>query len=179
MIFFTIGHSNRTQDALVALLRTARIEVLADVRQWPRSRRNPQFNGDELTAVLRPLGIEYRHVQALGGRRKPDPAADPKANALWREPAFHNYADYANTDAFRAALQHLIETVGSRRCALMCAEAVWWRCHRRIITDHLLARGYDVEHIMTEGHTQPATLTPGAVPQPDGRVLYPTAPELF
>ncbi len=179
MMFVTLGHSNRSLAAFVALLREAGTEVLADVRRWPRSRRNPQFNAESLAAALRPLGVEYRHVESLGGRRQPEPAMAPEENGLWREPGFRNFAAYANTEPFRVALQQLVRWAGSRDCALMCAEAMWWQCHRRIIADHLLIAGHSVAHVLAPGRRETAVLTPQACPQPDGRILYPAAPTLL
>lgn len=179
MMFTTLGHSNRSLAAFMALLTEAGTEVLADVRRWPRSRRNPHFNAESLAAALGPLGVEYRHVPALGGRREADPARDPAENALWREAAFRNYAAYANSEPFRAALDELVHAVGARRCSLMCAEAWWVKCHRRIIADHLLANGHAVEHVLAPGRREPALLTPGACPMPDGRIVYPATPALL
>lgn len=179
MTFSTLGHSNRSLADFVAFLREAGTEVLADVRRWPRSRRNPHFNAEPLAAALGPLGIEYRHVPALGGHREAEPGSDPADHALWREPAFRNYAAYANTDPFRSVLDGLIRTAGARRCSLMCAEAAWLHCHRRIVADHLLVRGHAVEHVLAPGRREPAVLTPGACPQPDRRILYPASPTLL
>jgi len=170
-LIHTIGHSTRSVDELIALLREASIDLLADVRSFPRSRRNPQFNIDALPAVLATHGIAYRHIAALGGRR--NVASDTSPNTAWREPAFRNYADYALTTDFRAGLDELLSEARQHRPAIMCAEAMWWQCHRRIITDHLLARGIEVRHIMSHDHIASASLTPGAQPQADATVLYP------
>ena len=170
-VIHTIGHSTRSLDDLIALLREASVDLLVDVRSFPRSRRNPQFNTDTLPAALEPHGIAYRHIAPLGGRR--GPASDTSPNGAWREPAFRNYADYALTPEFRAGLDDLLTEASRHRPAIMCAEAVWWQCHRRIITDYLLARGLEVRHIMSHDHIAPASLTPGAQPQADATVLYP------
>ncbi|HJU20664.1 MAG TPA: DUF488 domain-containing protein [Stellaceae bacterium] len=169
---FTIGHSTRSLAEFVALLREAGVTLLVDVRSFPRSRANPQFNAESLVPALAAEGIDYRHLSALGGRRGRRRDAAPSPNALWQMEAFRNYADYAMTEPFRAGLAELIALARRQRTAIMCAEAVWWRCHRRIIADYLLARGFPVMHIMGPGKTVPATPTPGAQPQADGTVLY-------
>lgn len=170
---FTIGHSTRTIGELVALLRQVDVDLLVDVRSIPRSRTTPQFNKDVLPDALAAEGIGYEHLSALGGRRHRPRGAPASENSYWRVPAFRNYADYAETDAFRAGLDELLALSREHRCAIMCAEAVWWRCHRRIIADYVLARGVPVEHIMGPGKLTPATLTPGAVVQADGTLRYP------
>ena len=160
---------------LVALLRQAGVELLIDVRTVPRSRTNPQFNADALPAALAAAGIGYRHIAALGGLRHRPKDAPPSPNVLWRNEAFQAYADYAMTEPFREGLAELRDLAGRQICAIMCAEAVWWRCHRRIIADHLLAAGEAVTHIMGPDKIEPAKLTPGAQALPDGTLLYPTA----
>jgi uncharacterized protein (DUF488 family) len=144
--------------------------MLADVRRFPGSRRHPQFNSDTLAQTLGAAGIGYRHFPALGGRRNPAPDSP---NTLWREPGFRGYADYAATPDFRAALDALEALADGQAVAVMCAEAVWWQCHRRIITDYLLADGLAVLHILGAGHAEPAALTPGARRRPDGSLVYP------
>lgn len=171
--FCTIGHSNRELDTFLQLLRDADIALVVDVRSYPRSRSNPQFNLENLTTSLREHRIEYRHVPDLGGRRKLQPDVPDQANALWKNRSFHNYADYALGSAFAVALRAVIEAGRERRLALMCSEAVWWRCHRRIITDHLIARGHEVEHVLSESRIERAALTPGAECRADGTVVYP------
>src|SRR6476620_11114286 len=128
---FTIGHSIHPIDEFIELLRQAGVEVLVDVRSVPRSRRNPQFNIENLPASLAAAGIEHRHMKALGGLRHRPKGAPPSPNGLWENEAFRNYADYAMTAAFRAGIEELCDMAGRQRCAIMCAEAVWWRCHRR------------------------------------------------
>jgi uncharacterized protein (DUF488 family) len=157
------------------LLREAGVDLLVDVRTVPRSRFNPQFNTDVLPATLGAAGIGYRHMPALGGLRHRPKGAPPSPNRLWRNEAFQAYADYALTPAFHTALGELRELAHGHSCAIMCAEAVWWRCHRRIVADYLLAAGEDVRHIMEHGKTEPESLTPGATVQVDGTVLYPAA----
>jgi len=169
---FTIGHSTRSVGELIALLRAAGVDRLVDVRSVPRSRANPQFNAEALPGPLAASGIGYIHLAALGGLRHHAKGAPPSPNTLWRSAAFRNYADYAMTAAFRAGLDQLCARARDERCAIMCAEAVWWRCHRRIIADYLLARGLAVAHIMGSAKLDPADLTPGARPLPDGTILY-------
>lgn len=172
---FSIGHSTHPIEQFVAMLQQASVELLVDVRSIPRSRTNPQFNADVLPQSLAQFSIDYRHCAALGGRRHRHAHAPPSPNLLWTNSAFRNYADYALTEPFRDGLCELQAAARTRRCAMMCAEAVWWRCHRRIIADYLLASGTPVAHIMAIGKLVPAVMTPGAQPQPDGRVLYPEA----
>lgn len=174
----TIGHSTRTVDELIALLRENGVDLLVDIRSVPRSRANPQFNTDALPAPLQAAGIGYVHAKALGGLRHHPKGAPPSPNLLWRSAPFRNFADYAMTDAFRAGLDELCTLAREHRPAIMCAEAVWWRCHRRLVADYLLARGIEVCHIMAPGKTEPATLTPGARPQHEGTILYPLTGEL-
>lgn len=174
---FTIGHSTRTISEFVALLRQVDVDLLVDVRSIPRSRATPQFNLDVLPGSLATEGIGYQHLRALGGRRHHAKNAPPSTNTLWRVLAFRNYADYAETEAFRSGLDELIALSSAHRCAIMCAEAVWWRCHRRIIADYLLASSIPVEHIMALGTVTRATLTPGAFVVGDGVVRY-SAPDV-
>ena len=172
MTVYTVGHSTRTVAELVALLRQAGVDLLVDVRSVPRSRTNPQFNTDVLPQALAEAGIAYRHIRALGGLRHKPKDAPPSPNTLWRSDPFRNYADYALTEPFRAGLAELRGLTEQHVCAIMCAEAVWWRCHRRIVADYLLAGEVPVAHIMAAGKIDPARLTPGAVPQTDGTILY-------
>lgn len=173
--FFTIGHSNRSLEAFVALLRDADIGLVADIRTVPRSRANPQFNKDTLPESLAGYGISYDHIAALGGLRGKAKAVPQEVNDFWSNRSFHNYADYALTAPFAAGLSHLINAGRRERCTIMCSEAVWWRCHRRIVADYLIAGGESVFHIMGEGRADPAKLTPGAVIRSDGTIVYPSA----
>lgn len=171
--FFTIGHSTRTLAEFVDLLRESRVGLVVDVRSIPRSRTNPQFNRNGLPEALAPWQIGYEHIAALGGLRGKPRGPEPSANGYWRVASFRNYADYALTAPFATGLARLRMLGGERRCAIMCAEAVWWRCHRRIIADYLLAGGENVLHILGPSHVDTARLTPGAVVRDGGTVLYP------
>lgn len=173
--FFTIGHSNRTSAEFIDLLREADAGLLVDVRSLPRSRANPQFNIDVLPDTLAPFQIGYQRIAALGGLRGRQRAVEPSPNGLWRVKSFRNYADYALGEDFQEGLAELRRLGHARRTAIMCAEAVWWRCHRRIIADYLLAAGEEVRHILGPGHIEAARLTLGAQAQADGKVLYPAA----
>ena len=172
MIVHTIGHSTRTTAELVALLREGGVDLVADVRRFPRSRTNPQFNAETLEPALQKARVRYRHLPALGGRRSASETTVPSRNTLWREAAFRAYSDYAETSDFRAGLEALLSLAREHNVAIMCAEAVWWRCHRRIVADYLLARGVEVRHILGPGKIEPAQLTAGAVVQAEGRVSY-------
>jgi uncharacterized protein (DUF488 family) len=172
---YTIGHSTRTLVEFVALLWQVDVTLLVDVRSIPRSRTTPQFNGETLPDALAADGIGYRHLPALGGRRHHRKGAPPSLNTYWRVAAFRNYADYAETDGFRAGLAGLHAVARDERCAIMCAEALWWRCHRRIITDYLLAGGTCVEHIVGRSQVIPGTLTPDARVMADGTLRYPAS----
>jgi uncharacterized protein (DUF488 family) len=176
--FFTIGHSNRSIETFVELLSAPRVEHLVDIRKMSRSRSNPQFNEDALPAALAACRISYEHLAELGGLRGKDRGVPRDVNGLWRNESFHNYADYALSPPFREGLSQLLDAGRKKRCAIMCSEAVWWRCHRRIVTDYLIASGETVFHIMGPERLDRARLTPGAVIQSDGSVVYPLAPGL-
>jgi uncharacterized protein (DUF488 family) len=171
MTVFTIGHSTRTLDLFIALLVAAVVDCLVDVRRFPGSRRYPHFNADVLGPALATAGITYRPLIGLGGRRGRR-CDGPSPHTLWRVGAFRNYADYAESDEFRAEFTTLRSLAAAHHVAIMCAEAVWWRCHRRIISDYLIAAGATVEHILDAHKVEPARLTPGAVARPDGTILY-------
>jgi len=175
MRVFTIGHSRRSTDDLIALLRDAGVEMLLDVRATPHSRFNPQFNSEHLATVLRSRGFLYRHLRDLGGRREHQPLGYPSPNDAWQEEAFRNYADYALTPAFQTALNELIEFARRHVSAIMCAEASWQDCHRQIIADYLIVRHIPVTHLIGPGDEEPAHLTASAVPQNDKTVHYPSA----
>jgi uncharacterized protein (DUF488 family) len=166
---FTAGHSTRSAEEFVALLKAHRIERLVDVRTVPRSRHNPQFNRDTLPETLRQADIDYLHLPELGGLRKP--RAD-STNAGWRNLSFRGYADYMETPEFEKGLARLIDVAKTRRAAIMCAEAVPWRCHRSLIGDALAARGVEVFELSSLTQAQPHRLTPFA--RVEGtRVTYP------
>jgi uncharacterized protein (DUF488 family) len=170
---WTIGHSTRSVRELIDLLSQVAVDLLVDIRTVPRSRTNPQFNRDILPTALTGTGIGYHHLATLGGLRgrRKDGVASP--NALWRNEAFRNYADYAAADPiFRRGLDKLIALARDHRTAIMCAEAVWWRCHRRIVADYLLVAGVAVYHILGVNHIEPASLTSGAKLQSKGVILY-------
>lgn len=169
---FTIGHSNRRLPELLDLLVAAGIRAVRDVRRFPRSRANPHFNLERLASELARIGIDYRHTPALGGRRTPLPGVDGP-NGLWREPGFRGFADYALGEPFREEIQALRREAEQMRLALLCSEAVWWRCHRRIIADYLILAGIEVFHILGAGRIEPARLTAGAEPRLDGAIEYP------
>ncbi|HEY4351045.1 MAG TPA: DUF488 domain-containing protein [Paraburkholderia sp.] len=170
--FYTIGHSTRTLDAFLSLLQDAQIATLVDVRRIPRSATNPQFNADTLPDALAP-SIGYLHIAGLGGRRSMRKDVPSSTNAFWQNRSFHNYADYAMSDEFAAGFAQLLELGQQGPCAIMCAETVWWRCHRRIIADYLIARGEQVVHIVDAENVGAATLTPGARLEADGTLTYP------
>jgi uncharacterized protein (DUF488 family) len=171
--YFTIGHSTRTLAEFVDLLRESSISLVVDVRSMPRSRTNPQFNLKALREGLAPWQIGYNHLAELGGLRGKQRFAEPSLNAFWRVRSFRNYADYALTAPFALGLTRLREQGRQRHCTIMCAEAVWWRCHRRIIADYLLAAGEHVCHILGPAHIEEAQLTSGAVVRDNGTVVYP------
>jgi uncharacterized protein (DUF488 family) len=166
---FTIGHSDRPIEEFIALLQENGIGMLLDIRTVPRSRHNPQFNRDALPGSLEAVGIGYRHVAGLGGLRRARPDSP---NAGWRNASFRGYADYMQTPEFIKEVEGVIELSRSVRVALMCAEAVPWRCHRSLVADALAVRGVPVEHIMGPHKRKPHSLTPFA--QVEGtRILYP------
>lgn len=175
--FSTVGHSTRTLETFTAMLRGAGVEVVVDVRSFPRSWSNPAYNIDTLPDDLAERQIGYRHMPALGGRRGRQPEVPAEINAGWRNSSFHNYADYALSADFAGALAELVDLGRSRHVAIMCAEVVWWRCHRRIIADHLLFAGHEVMHLMDLGKEAIARPTPGARRRNDGVVIYPEASE--
>jgi uncharacterized protein (DUF488 family) len=142
------------------------------VRTIPRSRTNPQYNRETLPQSLAPFNVRYEHLPALGGRRPRQFAVPPEVNAFWENASFHNYADYALSSEFHAGLDRLRELGRESRCAIMCAETLWWRCHRRIVTDYLLAAGETVWHIVGPDDVVQASLTPAARPE-RGNVVYP------
>jgi uncharacterized protein (DUF488 family) len=171
--FFTIGHSTRPIDAFVDLLKGAAVRTVVDVRTVPRSRTNPQYNCYVLSQSLSAVGIVYEHIDALGGRRGRQRGVPSAMNAFWENQNFHNYADYALGGSFQSGLGRLRDLGDSGRCAIMCAETLWWRCHRRIITDYLIAAGQTVFHIIGPSQVAPARITPAARVGPTGTITYP------
>ncbi|MBL8036850.1 MAG: DUF488 domain-containing protein [Nitrospira sp.] len=177
-VLWTIGHSTRPIDEFITLLKVHHVQCLVDVRTIPRSRHNPQFNREDLSKKLKAEGILYVHMPQLGGLRK---AKKDSINVGWRNASFRGYADYMQLEAFWKALDEL--TVGSRelRTAIMCAEAVPWRCHRSLIADALVSRGWEVRHIMSESKADRHQLTSFAIME-NGLLRYSdpnTAPRLF
>jgi uncharacterized protein (DUF488 family) len=170
---WTLGHSTRDWDAFVGLLAGSSIERLADVRRYPGSRRHPQFNREEMEAALDRAGIAYRHFAALGGRRSQRLPDSP--NTAWRVEAFNAYADYMASPEFVRELDELEAWAAPAQAALMCSEALPWRCHRRLIADALVVRGWDVRDIIGPGKVEPHALTDFARVR-DGRLTYPAAP---
>ncbi|WP_209324428.1 DUF488 family protein [Brevibacterium renqingii] len=171
--FLTIGHSNRSLNEFIELLTDTGTEVVVDVRKLPGSNKNPQFNADALTTALAEEGIELRRLDELTGRRPVSRTVPFEVNGWWQNRSFHNYADHALSEGFRKDLDTLVGWGETSRCALMCSEAVWWRCHRRLIADWLLARDLDVAHVLGPGHVDAAKLSEGAHLGEDGRVTYP------
>lgn len=169
---FTVGHSTKSVAEFVDLLRCGPVELVVDVRTVPRSKHNPQYNEDVLESELSRYQIAYQRIATLGGLRGRSPDVPPEVNAFWENQSFHNYADYALSAQFGAALAELIQVSSTRRCAIMCAEAVWWRCHRRIIADYLLARDRAVFHLMGTKRVERARLTPAAKLH-DDKLTYP------
>lgn len=169
---YTIGHSTREIEEFISLLRENNIELLIDVRRFPGSQRHPQFNKGNLEQSLHDANINYRHMEILGGRR-----GKPKKNSKndgWKSDGFQAYADYINTSEVQKVIDELAETSKNTRYALMCAEAVYWRCHRQLIADALVARGITVRHILGPGQIDKHALKDMAKILKDGRVIYPS-----
>jgi uncharacterized protein (DUF488 family) len=160
----TIGHSTRTAEHFIEMLQSFQIEILIDVRSYPGSKRYPHFNKENLEKLLPERQIQYVHLKSLGGRRQPNPGSK---NTAWRNAAFRGYADYMETDEFKTAINQLEEIAVKQRTAYMCSEAVWWRCHRSLISDFLKLKGWTVFHIMEtnksdeHSYTSPATIVDG------------------
>jgi uncharacterized protein (DUF488 family) len=171
----TIGHSTRPLDEFVGLLQAAKVRCLVDVRSIPRSRTNPQYNLDSLPDALAQFQLRHTIIHELGGRRPLQRAVDPDVNGYWNNQSFHNYADYAMSEEFRQGVERLKALHLATPCAIMCSEAVWWRCHRRIIADYILTDGWPVVHIMAPGKLEPAKVTPAAIRQ-KAVLSYPDEP---
>ena len=172
---FTVGHSTRTLDELTGLVRAHGVELVADVRKIPRSRRHPHFDSATLPRTLRAAGLGYVHLPGLGGLRR---QRSDSINRAWRNPSFRAYADYMQTPEFAAEVDRLLDLDRAGRVAIMCAEAYWMRCHRSLIADALVARGEPVFHIVTRQRAEPHQLRDFARVS-GGRVSYPGEPELF
>ena len=172
---WTIGHSTRSIEEFTAALHAHGIQVLADVRLLPGSKRYPHFNNDALAAARAQSGIAYEHFRDLGGRRRPRPDS---RNTAWRNEAFRGYADYMETGPFEAAIARLLAAASTHRTAIMCAEAVWWRCHRGLVSDYLKARGIEVLHIADAKKAEPHPWTSAATIV-DGQLSYAAEDELF
>ena len=168
---FTIGHSTHTAERFLELLAVHQIQAVADVRRFPGSRRFPQFGQDALAAALSHSGIDYHWLEVLGGRRQKD-APGSSQNLGLRNESFRNYADYMLTGEFQRGVEQLLQIAAEKRTAFMCSESVFWRCHRRLISDYLLVAGIAVQHIMPNGDLQPHKLTDGAKVS-DGLLTYP------
>jgi len=170
---FTVGHSNRSFEEFLSLLKTFEIWAVADIRRYPSSRKFPHFNREVLLKLLSKQNIRYIWLEALGGRRYSG-KNDKSPNIGLESPGFRNYADHMATDDFRSAVQELLSIAATSRTAVMCAEKLYWKCHRRLLSDYLIAQGAEVEHILEYGKLQPHRLTPGAVITADARVIYPS-----
>jgi uncharacterized protein (DUF488 family) len=171
--FYTIGHSTRSIGEFAELLEPQEIKLVVDVRTIARSRTNPQYNSKEFAEALAEFHIDYEHIASLGGLRDRRWDVPSDLNAFWKNRSFHNYADYATSEEFRSGLARLRDLGHASTCAIMCAEAVWWRCHRRIIADYLLMSGETVLHILSPKHIEPARLTDGAKFGATGALMYP------
>ena len=165
--YFTIGHSVRPLGVFIDLLKDVDVRLVVDVRT------NPQYNGDMLPSSLSGFQIAYEHIAELGGRRGRQPDVPAPTNAFWQNGSFHNYADYAIGEDFRVALGRLRQLGHSERCAIMCAETLWWQCHRRIISDYLIVAGETVFHILGPDDVAQAVMTPAAKLGADGVLTYP------
>jgi uncharacterized protein (DUF488 family) len=171
--FFTIGHSTRAIGEFFDLVSDVEVRLVVDVRTVPRSRTNPQYNSDVFAKSLATKQIQYEHIATLGGLRGRSGDVPADLNAFWENRSFHNYADYATGPEFRSGLTRLRGLGHARQCAILCAEAVWWRCHRRIITDYLIAAGETVFHILGRNHIDQAQMTRSAKRGPPGILTYP------
>jgi uncharacterized protein (DUF488 family) len=172
----TVGHSNHSLERFLALLARHGVEALVDIRRFPGSRKHPHFHQDSLAAAVPKSGVDYHWLGALGGRRRKQ--RDESPNLGLENQGFRNYADYMLTDEFRQGVKTLLEIARRKPTALMCAEGLFWRCHRRLVSDFLVANGVAVQHIMPGGELRPHTLTPGAVVE-NGQVTYPGEKSLF
>jgi uncharacterized protein (DUF488 family) len=168
----TVGHSTLALPDFVSLLRSARVAAVADVRRFPASRRHPHFTREPLEQFLAEAGLEYEHLPELGGRRS---AQRDSPNDGWTQAGFLGYADHLRSDEFTAGLERLERLASSRLTAVMCAEGMWWRCHRRLVADVLMLRSWRVRHVLPDGREAEHELPDFAVRGPDGLPLYPRA----
>ena len=175
MHIYTIGHSNRTLGEFISLLKENRVHVLADVRSWPSSKSNPQFNQETLRETLQSIGVKYVWLgKELGGYRKQD-LGEESPNKAWTSKGFRNYADYTYTEEFLSGVNKLLSIAEKETTAYMCAERFYWQCHRRIISDYLKTKGYQITHIVDKGQTREHELTSFAKIE-DGKLTYPKQP---
>lgn len=174
-LVWTIGHSTRTFEHFTSMLQSFHIEIVPDIRSFPGSRRYPHFNKEALEILLPDKGINYVHLKKLGGRRPVQPGSK---NTVWKHPAFRGYADYMETDDFKEGIRQLEEIAVNERTAYMCSEAVWWRCHRALVSDHLKVNGWRVYHIMEIGkeeehpYTKPAKIIHGKLSYEKDDLLF-------
>ena len=176
MRIWTIGHSTRTIDEFISLLQENGIKLVADVRMFPGSKRYPQFGREALAKSLGESGIRYEHLPELGGRRKANPDS---RNTTWRNASFRGYADYMETEQFQKGIERLLEVAGEAGpTSIMCAESVWWRCHRSLIADYLKTRGVEVLHILGANKVEPHPYT-SAARIVDGKLSYGQTPKGF
>ena len=174
-IIWTIGHSTRTFDEFASMLAAFQIHHVIDIRRFPGSKRFPQFNKESLNLALSRLAIQYTHMEALGGRRNPRPDS---LNTSWRVKGFRGYADYMETDEFKTAIIKLEKPAILERCVIMCTEAVWWSCHRSLVSDYLKVNDWEVQHIMTKEkaqehpYTKAATVVQGILTYTDSNQLF-------
>lgn len=181
MEFFTIGHSNHTLEHFLDLLGEHNIALLADIRRFPGSKKFPHFKREALEAAVEAKRIEYRWLERLGGRRSKAGTDSPSPNEGLRNQSFRNYADYMLTETFQSAFDELVDLAEAKRTAIMCSESVFWRCHRRLVSDFALGSGATVKHIFPDGRVQEHRLTSGAKPLPGEptQIIYPGEPRLF
>jgi uncharacterized protein (DUF488 family) len=169
---WTIGHSNHPIEKFLDLLEQQQIKLLVDIRRFPGSRAFPQFNQEALAASLRGRGIEYQWLERLGGRRSKSKSGAPSPNTGLRNASFRNYADYMLTNDFHRGIDELVELASSQKTAIMCSESVFWRCHRRLVSDYVVANGGSVQHIFPNGTVKPHSMTREAEVH-EGTVTYP------
>lgn len=171
--YYTIGHSNHSLEEFINILKKVNIDLVIDVRSLPGSKKYPQYNKENLCKTLELNQINYRHIPKLGGFRSNNISISPEVNGFWLNQSFHNYTDYAMSDNFKEGLDELIELGYQYQCVIMCAEVLWWRCHRRIITDYLLSRGNQVFHIINSNNIEKAFMNKGSKILKTKNIIYP------